>query len=400
MTVYSFSQISIYQQCPLKYRFKYIDDLPDDFTTGPDAVLGNAVHTSLEYLYTQVNNMKTPSFEELTQFYNDYWRDKLAELESKGETLEIKKQWLELSDYIHRWEVYLDQYYHKYHPFEDIKLIWAEEWLSFDLWDGIKFRWIIDRLDKVWDTFVINDYKTQSTLPSEQKTAHVEQLTLYWLWVSQKFWKYFSKIKARLHYLHFDIVDEWEINDELLSPIVEKYKSLIKELEFKKLEYEKWNKLAFETSKSSLCNYCNFESICPLFIHYSMEDEIVDELSEKTIRNLIDEYWEISTQIKDLEKQKEWLKELLEKYLNSKDEVMKELWWNKYKLSLRFMETYKINDKEKLTQILNQRWVLNEALEIDKTKVKSLIKEWKLTMDELVDIFIKNNSVAFISSQK
>jgi ATP-dependent exoDNAse (exonuclease V) beta subunit len=100
-----------------------------------------------------------------------------------------------------------------------------------------KFRGVIDRIDKEDDTFVINDYKTNKNLPPEQKQEYTEQLSLYGLALQQKYGKYFKQIKARLHYLHFDITDEREITDEVLNQVVQKYSKIIESVEIKKFYY-------------------------------------------------------------------------------------------------------------------------------------------------------------------
>jgi hypothetical protein len=56
-------------------------------------------------------------------------------------------------------------------------------------------------------------------------------LTLYALGVKEKYGKYYENIKARLHYLHFDAVDEWEVTDELVDGVVEKYTGIVREIE-------------------------------------------------------------------------------------------------------------------------------------------------------------------------
>jgi RecB family exonuclease len=77
--------------------------------------------------------------------------------------------------------MYLKAYYQKFAPFNDVKVIATELNLNFDLdKEGQKkFRGFVDRLDKVGDTFIINDYKTGKSLPPEQKEEYTEQLTLY-----------------------------------------------------------------------------------------------------------------------------------------------------------------------------------------------------------------------------
>ena len=74
---------------------------------------------------------------------------------------------LTLDDFKRRWEAYLSRYYDKHLPFKDIQVISTEKQISFQLDGWINFLWFIDRLDKVWDTFIINDYKTNKNLPTD-----------------------------------------------------------------------------------------------------------------------------------------------------------------------------------------------------------------------------------------
>jgi len=84
---------------------------------------------------------------------------------------------------------------------------------------------------------VINDYKTNKNLPPESKEEYQEQLTLYGLGVQQNYAKYFKTLKARLHYLHFDLMDEREITDERLATVTKKYAGIIDSIEAKKFAY-------------------------------------------------------------------------------------------------------------------------------------------------------------------
>ena len=60
MVVYSFSQINLYEQCPKKYQYRYLDGLEREFETSPDLILWTSVHGALERLYQQVNIYKIP----------------------------------------------------------------------------------------------------------------------------------------------------------------------------------------------------------------------------------------------------------------------------------------------------------------------------------------------------
>jgi ATP-dependent helicase/DNAse subunit B len=57
MTKYSFSQVNTFTQCPLKYRYKYVERIPvGEFVETADTILGKIVHSSLEKLYKDINN--------------------------------------------------------------------------------------------------------------------------------------------------------------------------------------------------------------------------------------------------------------------------------------------------------------------------------------------------------
>ena len=80
MSRYSTSQVQTYVQCPLKYRYEYVDKVPlPEFVETADTLLWKLVHETLEKLYDDVNVLKTPSKEDLIKFYYDLWAGKEKE---------------------------------------------------------------------------------------------------------------------------------------------------------------------------------------------------------------------------------------------------------------------------------------------------------------------------------
>ena len=49
----SHSAISTYQQCPLRYRFKYVDGIPERFVSS-NLIFGGAIHSALEFHFTEL----------------------------------------------------------------------------------------------------------------------------------------------------------------------------------------------------------------------------------------------------------------------------------------------------------------------------------------------------------
>lgn len=390
MSVYSFSQTQTFLQCPRKYQYKYVDKIQEkEFESSPDLILGHSVHAALERLYNQINVFKIPSKDELLVKFKDQRDSELKEA-TKEKPLEMKWEQT-LEDYIRRGLHYVANYYDKYQPFEWVTIVATEASITFDLDEQAKFRWFIDRLDKEGETFVINDYKTNKNLPPESKEEYKEQLTLYGLWVQQNYAKYFKNIKARLHYLHFDLMDEREITDDLLATVTKKYADTIKEIEAKKFAYNMGDKKCFEPKENNFCRYCEYYSLCPLFAHLKFDDEVVGgELGEKTVKGLVDEYVELSKQESQAKRDKDLIKSILVEYIEEHD--LLKLFGNTGKISASKTENISIEDKEKVKQILQELGILNEAMELDRFKLQKLVKENKVSLDQLGDAAVKNVS--------
>lgn len=399
MVVYSFSQLGLYQQCPKKYQFRYLDGLEKSFETTPDLLLGTSVHSSLERFYQQLNIYKKPQKSDLIDYFDTQRSSSLQENWEK-----IVMKWDQtLDDYQRRGQHYLSDYYDLHTPFEDIKIVGTELLLHFTLEDwpnAPKFRGIVDRLDKDWENFIINDYKTNKNLPPEQKDEYREQLTLYAQGIRQKYGKYFKNIKARLHYLHFWLVDEREITNENLDPILQKYKNLISEIETARFDHNMGVENAFPTNQNPYCKYCEYQMLCPLWkhLHYGAETINAGELGEQTIASLVDQYAQLLSQISQDTKQKDFLKELLVAYASEHD--FEQLFWSETKLGVSKSQTFSAKDKLTLQKLLSELGILDEYSDIPYYKLAALVKDKKLTPDQVSTYLDAKDSRTLRASKK
>ena len=390
MARYSVSQIQVYQQCPLKYRYRYVDKIPTpEFVETTDTLLWTIVHESLQNLYNNINIFKVPTKEEfIADYYNLRTKKEKETAENWWEILNHHAD-LTIDDFKRRGEFYLSRYYDKHIPFKDLQVISTEKQISFQLDEWINFLWFIDRLDKIWDTFIINDYKTNKNLPTEEKDQYIEQLTLYWLWIQQKYAKYFKNLKAKLYFLHFDIEDERDITQEKLDEIKNKYLNIIKEIEQNKVQYAMWSKKIFEANQSSLCSWCDYQSICPLFSAINTDEEVEWELSDKSITALVDEFVEISDKISELEKQKDWLKWIFQQYVIKKDPNDEKsdyvLSWTNQDVKITKSLKMNVIDKDKFLQKIKDLWLFEEYADISRQNVNNLfLKSWKVKLGDFV----------------
>ena len=399
MVVYSFSQLGLYQQCPKKYQFRYLDGLEKSFETTPDLLLGTSVHSSLERFYQQLNIYKKPQKSDLIERFDIQRSSSLQENWEK-----IVMKWDQtLDDYQRRGQHYLSDYYDLHTPFENIKIVGTELLLHFTLEDwpnAPKFRGIVDRLDKDWENFIINDYKTNKNLPPEQKDEYREQLTLYAQGIRQKYGKYFKNIKARLHYLHFWLVDEREITDENLDPILQKYKNLISKIETARFDHNMGVENAFPTNQNPYCKYCEYQMLCPLWkhLHYGAETINAGELGEQTIALLVDQYAQLSSQISQDTKQKDFLKELLVAYASEHN--FEQLFWSETKLGVSKSQTFSAKDKLALQKLLSELGILDEYSDIPYYKLAALVKDKKLTPDQVSAYLDTKDSRTLRASKK
>ena len=75
----SHSAITTYQQCPLRYRFKYVDGLPETVVSS-NLIFGGAIHSALEFHFTELLcGNDSPSHDLLLDVFQEAWRGRSTE---------------------------------------------------------------------------------------------------------------------------------------------------------------------------------------------------------------------------------------------------------------------------------------------------------------------------------
>jgi putative RecB family exonuclease len=165
----SYTQISLYQACPLSYKLQYIDGLrPKDkwyFS------FGSTLHLCAEYLF-KVKVPPPPSLEALLDFYEAKWLSQ--GYESAEEEAKYRAYGREI----------LTRFWEIHHPAFRMPL--AVEHLFYIDVEGVKLRGYIDRVDKLESGGLsIVDYKSSQNLFTVDDLSQDLQLTLYQLAVQQ-----------------------------------------------------------------------------------------------------------------------------------------------------------------------------------------------------------------------
>ena len=166
MAIYSHSKLSTFEQCKLKYKFRYIDKIKPPIEKSIETHLGICVHDALEWLYLNVQNKKIPELDELILKYVSSWEEKY-----KKNFLIVKKE-MKPEDYFNKGVKFLIDYYSKHKPFNEGTLeLEKKVWITLDPKSPHKIVGYIDRLafNKEKNEYEIHDYKTANFLPDKKK---------------------------------------------------------------------------------------------------------------------------------------------------------------------------------------------------------------------------------------
>jgi len=285
MSVYSHSKLNIFEQCPQKFKFRYIDKIKPGIEKTIESHLGHAVHSTLEWIYNTVKEgIKIPNLDEIINYYAVKWQDEFSD-----EIIIIKKE-LTAKDYFNKGIQFIKDYYLENYPFKD-GTIECEKEICIELIDNnsenenkkYKIKGFIDRLVYNLDTgeYEIHDYKTSNKLPTQEEVDKDRQLALYSIAIKEIHGKD-KEVKLVWHYLAHKMKVVSKRTDEQLENLKKETLELIKKIEITK---------DFPTKKSALCHWCEYKNICPAWdpqININQKQEINDKLSNEKYFKIID----------------------------------------------------------------------------------------------------------------
>jgi DNA helicase-2/ATP-dependent DNA helicase PcrA len=143
---FSYSKIDTFETCPLKYKFRYLFEIPSP--SAHAANFGSSVHETVNQFYQKVQEGEKPSMELLMRIYEECWIS--SGYESKTHMLARKKQGMDV----------MEKFYAAEEANNFVPPAYREK--AFRLKIG-EFTMMgrIDRIDKLADgTYEVVDYKT------------------------------------------------------------------------------------------------------------------------------------------------------------------------------------------------------------------------------------------------
>lgn len=381
MPIYSHSRLSTFDQCPLKFKYQYIEGIKPTIGESIESFMGGRVHQVLEKLYSDLKLQKRNSLEDLLAYYRKIWDEKWYD------EIEIRKNGFQEKDYFNTGKKCLENYYKRYQPFEEITLGIEERLLiKLDPQGQYLISGKIDRLSQVGPgEYEIHDYKTStSSVPSQEIISRDRQLALYQIGVQDK-WPDAKKVCLVWHYLAFDKEMKACWTPKALEKLRKETIEAIKKIEATK---------DYPAKKSVLCDWCEYRNLCPEWKHiYKIQDLTEKQYLSEPGYNLVNRYADLKAKkqnfIKKIDEELEQLEKAI--FTLSEKEKVNIIRGKDHQLRIKVQEKIKFPSKTtKERKILNQilkdsgKWI--EVSDLDTTKLAWIIKESKWSQDILEKI--------------
>ncbi|TMK86401.1 MAG: PD-(D/E)XK nuclease family protein [Actinobacteria bacterium] len=272
----SYSSISTYETCPAKYRFQYEDKLPR--SGSPALSFGDTLHRTL-YRFHDRPVPVAPSLEELHEMLQLEWasegyRDPSEELLYLDHARQILAE------------------YHRANA-DSFRIPAALEYRFSVEVEGVQLTGMIDRMDRIpGGGYEIVDYKTNRRLPPRAVVDQDLQLSLYYL-AAREIWG----IEPERLTLYFLLPGE-RMSTVRTTADADRLRRRIA------VVAERIAAGKFEARQNPLCDWCDFQPVCPLFRH-KYEREQGDPAPRMT--EMVDEWialkredWERYRRLEDL----------------------------------------------------------------------------------------------------
>lgn len=243
------SRCGDYLQCPLLFRFRALDRLPEPKTVAQ--VKGTLVHAVLEEMHKLPREQRL--YPAAVKQLKPTWADMCAK---DKDLLELVPE-EELYDFLVECRSLLRGYFEMENP-QGFDAYATEMYVDTVLPNGVPVRGFIDRVDVAPTGEVrVVDYKTgKKPLPRYSDQAKF-QMRFYAL----VYWRLYGRIPDQLRLMYLKVMDSM-----FLAPSKEELEYFERDLA------DLWAKIQadieagqFKTKTSKLCGWCPHQSLCPEF---------------------------------------------------------------------------------------------------------------------------------------
>ncbi|MBI4376582.1 MAG: PD-(D/E)XK nuclease family protein [Elusimicrobia bacterium] len=358
----SHSSLTLYADCPQKYKFKYIDKIPErprHFFS-----FGSSVHQALEFFYG-VKAPPPPSLEEVLAHYREHWI-------SAGYKDEAQE-----AEYFEEGRALLSRFYRKH--VADFHVPFFVEYQFDIVVEGVPVTGKIDRIDRLGDGCLsILDYKTGKALAADRAQADA-QLTMYQLACETLL----GAEVGRLSFYHVPSLKE-QVSQRHAQAQVSGLRGRIVSTA------EAITQGMFEPKPDeSKCRWCDYKPLCPVFKHQyhpQQQDLLLAQAPapsaaklDADLAGLIDEYGALADRIETLGEELELLRGRILERLDRQGYVR--AFGQRYEAIREGRSRWEFSDKKKVLELLRASGLYESVLAPSAPKVEQLMADASLDAD-------------------
>jgi putative RecB family exonuclease len=296
VSTFSHSRIETFETCPKKYEFTYLLKVPRG-PAGVEAFLGSRVHEALEWLYGEVRACRPPCADELVARFGQLWEGEWSD------DVRIVREGRTAGDYRAIGDRALRAYHARYAPFDRDTTIGLETRIDLRLDEDHDIVGYVDRIARVSDgAWEIHDYKTGTTPATQEQADNDRQLALYEIAVREMY-PDAQDVTLVWHYLACDLEVRSTRTPQQLAELREHVLHKVREIEAQ---------ASFPARTSSLCDWCDYQALCPAWRHLFETAALPQE--ERTLESgvvLVDEYLRLCEEVSALKARQDQLKDLI-----------------------------------------------------------------------------------------
>jgi len=349
----SYTQISLYQSCPLCYKLQYIDGLkPKDrwyFS------FGKTMHMCAEYFF-KVRVPPPPSLEKLLRFYEQSWLSEgYDSAEEEARYRSYGREILVRFCQIHQ---------------ADFRMPVAVERLFNINIEGVRLVGFIDRVDKLDNGGLsIVDYKTNKELFTTEDMEKDLQLTLYQL-AAEQTWQ-LPVERLTLYHLRSNTPCSCGPRDE--NQLNEARRLVLKVAEG--IAQQK-----FPAVENQYCP-CDFPEYCPYYRQQYITPELAqpsNTLGGVTASETVEHYVSLQNQIKELQSQLEEIKQRLVDFCQT--EGLNRVYGKEHAITYKLVEKTGFSEDD-VRALLEPEGLWHKVLSLDQSRLRQLIADEAVAKD-------------------
>ncbi len=344
----SYSSISTYETCPAKFKFQYEDRLPS--APSPALSFGDSLHRALHLFHNRPVPV-APSLHELEEMLASVWvregfRDESEERTYRDHGREVLRQ------------------YHRENA-ADYRIPAALEHRFTIEVEGVALSGVIDRMDRMpGGGYEIVDYKTNRRLPPQQRIDQDLQLSIYHL-AAREVWG-IQPERLTLYYL----LPGQRMTTVRTPADIDDLRRRIGTVA------ERIGAGRFEPRQNPLCDWCDYQRLCPLFRH--REDKMNGDPAPR-MTQIVDEWIALKRRGRDVYRRIDELAALINAF--AEEHGYRRLFGSDGAAVDRRPQHVTAPDDARIRAILEPFGLWERVLSVDPRKLNDLIESRTLSPD-------------------